>query len=664
VQPLLSPSARSAGLAAAVLLLLVTLPFASSAHKIDDPLYLAAARHVLAHPLDPLGGPSFWHEQPGTLFQDLYNPPLIAYLLALPVALDGGRELTVHVLMIALASLALLVCAAAGEAWDVPPRYTLLFAASPALAVSAVSAMTDVVFLLFCALAWGLARRGGVASPGLAAGLSALTKYVGLLNLPLVVLAAPRARRGLTAATIGACLFAAYCAWNVAADGALHIRAAGRFQELSLARQSTFAASFVASLGLVGLPAVFGLLRWSRSTALAAAVAAAAGLAYMQGRPGSTGLALVAFGSGGALLWAAGLATRRVRDPFLRVAFWVFAVYASVFVYFGTARYLLPALPPLLWLLVRGEGLVENPSPPRLFGSVAASAIVALVVLRADAGFADAWREAGGRLPRSARGFHTGRWGFFWYAGERGYQPLRPRERLRKGDMIAEPAGIHSVPPVPAQAALLVPRGLVRVASPSLRVLDGAAGAGLYSSFWGVLPLGWRRGATEQVALLTPDPDLLAALDRPVAGPVVVDLGSDQAPRVELDGWSALEAFTDEDGTRRTFVWGVGPESALRVPLPAGLQRITLRASPAPSAVGRLRIQIGQDAHAAVDLQPGWRSYVVPLVGSVPGGLTDVVLVPSGYESPGARAAERRELSVAVDVIGFQGPDVTPPPAR
>jgi hypothetical protein len=283
-------------------LLLVTLPFVASAHKIDDPLYLEAARRVLAHPLAPLGGPSFWHERPATLFLDLYNPPLIAYLLAGPVALDGGREVTVHLLMLALASLALLACAAAGESWDVPPRYTLLIAASPALAVCAVSAMTDVPFLLFCALAWGLARRGGPAGAGLSAGASALTKYVGLVNLPLIVLASRRMRRGAAAAAVGACVFAAYCAWNVAADGALHVRAAGRFQELSLARQSTFAASFVASLGIVGLPAALGLLRWSRSTAAAALVTAGLGLAFLHGRPGSTAIALAAFGSGGALL--------------------------------------------------------------------------------------------------------------------------------------------------------------------------------------------------------------------------------------------------------------------------------------------------------------------------------------------------------------------------
>ena len=184
---------------------------------------------------------------------------------------------------------------------------------------------------------------------------------------------------------MAASIFAAYCAWNLATSGALHVRAAGRFQELGLARQAEFTASFVASLGLAGLPAALGLLRWSRGLVLAALASAAAGTALLHGGPGSPLLAFFAFGAGGALLAAAAAATLRVRDPFLRTAFWLFAVYTCVFVYFGTARYLLPMLPLLLWLLVRGGLVVEDASRLRWTTSVAASAALSLVLLRADA---------------------------------------------------------------------------------------------------------------------------------------------------------------------------------------------------------------------------------------------------------------------------------------
>src|SRR6185369_3578599 len=82
------------------------------------------------------------------------------------------------------------------------------------------------------------------------------------------------------------------------------------------------------------------------------------------------------------------------------------------------------------------------------------------------------------------------------------------------------------------------------------------------------------------------------------------------------------EAFTDSDRTRRTFVWAVGPESALRVPLSAGVSRMTLRVSPAPAATGPLRIEVGDEARGQVEVAAGWRSYEVPIVGRVRPGVT------------------------------------------
>jgi hypothetical protein len=53
-----------------------------------------------------------------------------------------------------------------------------------------------------------------------------------------------------------------------------------------------------------------------------------------------------------------------------------------------------------------------------------------------------------------------------------------------------------------------------------------------------VLPLGWRSDASEVVTLSAPDLELLSALQRPVSAPVVVDMGSEEATHVELDGWA------------------------------------------------------------------------------------------------------------------------------
>lgn len=649
--------ALRASIPSLALFLLLTLPFAGRAHHIDDPLYVAAARQAWTAPFDPLGGRSFWHDQPTTLFHDLYNPPLAAYLLAPPVALGGGSEWPVHLVMILLGAGTLVAATWVGEPLGVPPRWTLLLAASPAFCAASVSAMVDVPFLLLTLLAWGAAVRGHASWSGVLAGLGALTKYVGLLNVPLSVLPLARAgrRKPMVSMALALGLFLAWCAWTWSAYGRAHVASAGRFQVFGLRRQPEFLLSFVASLGLAGLPAALGLIRWTGRGALLAALAGAAGAALIHARgasPVNVALAAAAFASGAALLAAAWRTSRSEvrREPFLPACFWSYAAYGVLLVYFGAARYLLPLLPPLVWLLARSEE--RERGTPRFAAAVGAGAALSLLVLWGDAGYANAWRAAAGRLPREGRRFETGHWGFQWYAGLQGYAPLSSRDVLARGDVVAEAEGIHASGPWPAQSAVLESRGTVSVASPWLRVMDARAQAGFYSSAWGLLPFGFRTSPAETVRVATPAPWVLAASADPPASPVSVDLGSAEARHVLLDGWSADEGFEDA-GRRTTFVWATGAESALRLPVPRGVQKVRLRLAPGPAARGSLRLTVGESASATVDLEPGWRTYDAPLHGAVAGGPTTVVLRPAGYLRPRSFRRETREISVAVDAIVF-----------
>jgi hypothetical protein len=650
--------ALRASIPSVALLVLLTAPFAGRAHHIDDPLYLAAARQAGESPLDPLGGPSFWHEEPTTLFHDLYNPPLSAYLLALPVATAGpASERPVHVVMILMAAAALVVVTWAGQSLGVPPRWSLLVAASPALCTASVSAMVDIPFLLLTAAAWALALRGRAAGSGALAGLGALTKYAGLLNVPLVALPLARAgrRKPVIAVAVALGIFLAWCLWSRSAYGQAHVAAAGRFQAFALRRQAEFFLSFVASLGLAGLPAALGLIRWSPGTVAVSVLAAAGGSALMYARgatPASVALAAAAFGSGAALLAAAWRASRSEvrRSIFLPTCFWSYAAYGVLLVYFGAARYLLPLLPPLVWLLAR-SGEAER-GAWRFGAAVAAASALSLLVLWGDAGYANAWRAAALRLPAGDRRFETGHWGFQWYAGRQGYRPLSARDVLDGGDVVAEAHGIHGAGPWPAQSAVLQENSTISVPSPWLRVMDMRAQAGLYSSAWGLLPFGVRAAAVETVRISRPAPWVLAASADPALASVSVDLGSDEARHVLLDGWSGDEGF-DDAGRRTTFVWAVGTESALRLPLPRGVQKVRLRVSPGAAAHGSLRLALGSSASATVDLEPGWRTYDAPVNGAVTGGPTTVVFYPAGHLRPRPFGREGRSLSVAVDAIAF-----------
>jgi hypothetical protein len=648
---------RAARAGALALLVLPCLPFLGKAHGVDDPLLLLGARRVLEAPWDPLGGPSFWHERPTTLYHDLYNPPLSSYLLALPAGLDGGSERSVHLLMLALACGALLAAGWAAEPLGVAPRFLPVLAASPALATAALSALTDVPFLLASALAWGLALRGHAACGGLAAGLSALTKYAGLLNLPLAALAARgRGRRWALAPLVALAVFAAYGAWNLATQGGLHVLAAAGRQRFGIEHQARLVASLVAAIGLAGLPAALGLLRWTAPQAGAAVTAGLLGGMRVHAETASLGsawLGALAIGLGAALLWAAASASWAGGVPaFVVAAFWTFAAYVALFVYFGAARYTLPLLPPLLWLLVLGGRLAPDLSRARLAGSLAAGCALTVAVLWGDAGQANAWRSAARQLPEARRGFFLGHWGFQWYAEQRAYLALEPRAELRGGDLVAEALGVHAQALSPAHAALLSERGSIRIASPAVRVMDRLAGAGFYSDAWGLLPFAIRPGSFEEARLSEVAPWLLALLEEAPQGPVSVDLGTREASFVCLDGWSEGESFLDA-GAARTFAWAEGSTAALRLPLPRGVRQVVLVAAPDAGARGPLRISLGGRAAAVVDLRPGWNRYVAPVAGDVEGGLTTIVLEPAGHRRPGLFDRERRPLSVAVDRLAF-----------
>jgi hypothetical protein len=636
-------------------LLIAAAAFLGRAHSIDDPLYLAAARHLLAHPFDPLGAPTFWHDRPATFFSDSYNPPLVSYLLALPVALTGGSELSVHVLMLALGVWAVLVARRLGAQLRVPAEWATLLAASPILAVCAVSAMADVPFLLLTLLSWEAAFSGRGLRAGLLAGLSALTKYAGVLNL-LLVLGPLRGRGRPLDAAAGAIVVGAWYAWTGAVYGAPHPLVAARYAELRLGHQAELAASLVASLGLAGLPAALGLLRWDRVLMRIAAGAGltAAALALPAYGPAGAALAALAFASGVALLVAAARATAR-GGSWPALAFWLPAGYVTLVVYFGAARYVLPLLPPLLWLLVRG-GQMELEASRRRWGLALGTGLAAgLAFLWADAGYARSWRELAERLPPDSRCHEVGHWGFQHHAEARGCVPLDPRAPLEEGDLVASAEEIHGAGMSPAQAAVLRDAGRLTEASPALRVMDRAAGAGLWSSAWGILPLGLRGGVREVVALGRVQGWLLTA-GMPLPGEgIALDLGSSEARHTLLDGWSGDEAFED-GGARRNFVWSLGPESALRVPVPRGATRLRLSAFPSPAAVGDLHIRVGTAAEAVVPLEPGWHDYDVPVRGPAEGGSTLVVLRASGHRPPGRLGRERRALAVAVDRLELGSP--------
>lgn len=244
-----------------VLAFLLSLPFLNRPFHIDDPNFLAMARHAWPHPLKLYDFTLNWGGVPERAFDILSNPPMTPWLLALLHALGGEQEWVYHLgflpfLLGALWGMARLAHRfAPPEASATHPALMMLRSpmflalASPALLVSSHSVMPDVPML--CCMSLGLAltiegldegRAGRSFLGGLLAGFSALFRYSGVLVLPLILLygllrwnhrppeQAGHGRR-LLLALLGALLPSLLWAWaSYETYGQVHMLAMAAFQ--------------------------------------------------------------------------------------------------------------------------------------------------------------------------------------------------------------------------------------------------------------------------------------------------------------------------------------------------------------------------------------------------------------------------------------------------
>jgi hypothetical protein len=127
-----------------------------------------------------------------------------------------------------------------------------------------------------------------------------------------------------------------------------------------------------------------------------------------------------------------------------------------------------------------------------------------LVLLRADADFADYGRRAAAELiaPRVAAGekvWYGGQWGFYWYAQEAGAKISKPGESgPNPGELLA--------------VGLMEGGGATLNRFPNRELIDSRSydsphgrtmgyGAGLYSNSYGYVPWQWNPAATNAYEL-------------------------------------------------------------------------------------------------------------------------------------------------------------------
>jgi len=223
------------------------------------------------------------------------------------------------------------------------------------------------------------------------------------------------------------------------------------------------------------------------------------------------------------VFWAAGgvcvlglaageLLRRRGADSWLLVL-WVLGTFAfAAFCnWIVNARSLLPMAPAVGILLARrlegGSVAIQRPGALAVGVPLAAGAVLALLVARADFLFAVALRRAAQETrARAGRGRPTlwfeGHWGFQYYMEAPGTSALDViRSAPKPGDALALPLGIAHVRPPPRNAAV---QATLAIPGPRwLATVNPDIGAGFYASVIGPLPFAFGAVPPQNVMLCT-----------------------------------------------------------------------------------------------------------------------------------------------------------------
>ncbi len=499
------------------------LPFLGKSIHIDDALFLKSARQIIAHPLDFYGFRVYWGGREIPMADEMRNPPLAAYYLALVGRMFGWRESALHAAFIPIALAAILGTYALARSLTRRPMYAALGTLlTPAFLVSSTTLMSDTMMLAFFIWSihlWILGRARGrislVIFAAMIAAAAVLTKYFAIALVPLLLAyTVMRERRvGSWALALGipVAALAGYelLTWRLYGEG-LFVAAAG----FAAHAHSAALWSTVVTMAFVGgvLPAtLFAIpLIWKARGILAGTLFALVVLTALTW-PGSRLLATGLFASpgivalhmtvfilaGASILVLAAEDVCRHRDAeSLLLALWMTGVlFFSAFLNWTVnVRTILPVAPAAAILLARrleGEGRVRRWSTVILV----AQAVLAFAVAAADLRLANSARKATEIIYRNVgvehpRIWFQGNWGFQEYMERRGARPFDGR-KARAGDLLILPGNNTSLHVKPGTLQLV---GVLRVGGPrGLTTMSGKDGAGFYSDVFGPLPYAFGR---------------------------------------------------------------------------------------------------------------------------------------------------------------------------
>jgi len=518
------------------------LPFLSQPLHMDDNFYMDMARNARVHPLHPYDVP---YDFGGFHLPDMAShshPPLQAYFLAAIQRFAGegeAREWIYHgaaLIFPLLAAVAMYFVAA--RFVERPLWPSLALAACPLVLVMEHTLMADMPTLAFWLAAvacflWAveLNRKSLYAASALMQFAAMFASYQAAALFPLLGFYQLR-KRGRALGWVALLLpLGAMGAWLVFSSLHYHrmilLDTLGYVQSRAAGSPGMLGTKFLALLEYQGWLIVFPFFllyvytRGLKGRLFFLSLLAALFLAQTvvpTYRLVDKAIFVIGLIAGSCLMARIGasffdalLSGRSQRTGFDRVgaqflSVWYFGVAAYCLILFteGSARYILPLVPPALLFFFRRLELTEvaeyrAESRPLLNSAMVASGALVLslawgmFLAQADFEFARIYPRAAAAFARIYSGFDayvTGEWGFRYYFGLIGAKPL-PADvsSVRGGSLLVKP-GLAVPYDAPADlASMTMPlANLSFDLKTPFRTMDPRVPAGFYSTGWGLIP--------------------------------------------------------------------------------------------------------------------------------------------------------------------------------
>ncbi len=516
------------------------LPFLAKPFNIDDPLFIWAGRQIQAHPGDPYGFNVEWGFREFPMARVTENPPLACYYIALVAGILGWGEAGLHFAFLLPAVMVILgTYRLAKHLCRSPGLAALITLFTPVFLVSGMTVMCDMLMLAFWIWAvalWVEGIEGKTFAPLIwscvLAALAIVTKYYGVCLVPLLaahgLIFNRRAGRWMLPLLIP---LATVCVYQLATSSLYGSGLLGAAAHYASFAKEHYGVSKV-SAGLIGLTftggcvatAVFFIpLLFRRTPMILSVIAILAivffflarmALRYYPAIEGQTRVVveiqMVFWALGGVSVLALAVAEVRQRPDAQSwlLALWVWGtfLFAALVNWTVNGRTILPLAPAVAILVVRRLELRESLRLGMQVICLAAGAVVALLVVSADASLGNAvWNVSDqvGSKYSQAPGAHwfQGHWGFQYYMQELGWSPVDFKSSpLAPGDIMAVPSNnTNLLPPTPEKSKLLDTFTAEKFAV--VATMDQGTGAGFYSSVWGPLPFALGHAAPEQVSV-------------------------------------------------------------------------------------------------------------------------------------------------------------------